>query len=145
MTHDATTSRTCPYCESETAVERSGEPELGSLSLEELETLARNEWRRRAGVDAHAHRHPRALVRALILFALHPSDSECEREVENQLWDEIAMLETWGLSRAAKREELRSLVHAVWDVLMASDLEFASGLALVERIENKMWGALQWP
>lgn len=145
MTLEATTNRTCPFCQSETAVDRAGQPELGSLSLDEIEALVRNEWRRRIGPDGYRRRHPRALIRALVLFALDPLDTEREREVEDQLWDEIAMLETWGLSRAAKREELRDLAHSVWDVLTASDMEFAEGLALLERIENKIWGVLSWP
>jgi hypothetical protein len=145
MNRDATTSHTCPFCESETSVERRGEPELGALSLEEIETLVRNEWRGRSGTEGYARRHPRALVGALVLFALDPFDREREREVENQLWDEIAMLETWGLSREAKREELRNLAHSVWDVLTKTDLEFDASLTLVERMETKLWGTLQWP
>lgn len=145
MTPEATTNRTCPFCQSETAVDRAGEPELGSLSLDEIETLVRNEWRHRVGSDGYRRRHPRALIRALVLFALDPLDPEREREVEDQLWDEIAILQTWGLSRAAKREELRSLAHSVWDVLTASELEFAEGLALLERIESKIWDTLTWP
>jgi hypothetical protein len=55
------------------------------------------------------------------------------------------MLEAWGLSREAKREELRNLALSVWDILTKTDLEFDASLTLVERMETKLWGTLQWP
>lgn len=53
------------------------------------------------------------------------------------------MLKTRGLSREAKREELRNLALSVWDVLTETDLEFDASLTLVERIETKL-APLTW-
>jgi hypothetical protein len=136
---------TCPYCGSETGIERLPEPELGALSLDELETLVRNEWRRRLGPEAYGRQHSRLLIRSLIVFALEPESPVRRAAVAELLWSEIAILEAWGMSRAGIQAELRRLLEAVVDVLERVDLRVDLQWSLVEHIDGVVRQTLRWP
>ncbi|NIW36066.1 MAG: hypothetical protein GWN32_05905 [Gemmatimonadetes bacterium] len=119
------------------------------MSLQEFETLVRNEWRRRLrrrlGKSAYRRRHPRAFIRALIVYALAPDSPVRDRIVDELLWKEVAELEAWGFSRRRIEGELLRLSQAIWDVLSRSDLEFDRSSTLMERIDQKILSALAWP
>lgn len=141
----SSTGTTCPFCETETGIARDPEGRLGRLSPTELETLVRNEWRRRLGPGAYRRGHPGALVRALAAHALAPADADLDEAVDDALWREVAMLESWGLGRRAMWRELLSLSQALWDVLCRTDLEFERSRTLMERMDRKIHDTLGWP
>ena len=143
------TRTTCPFCGDETGIPRDIAPELTSLSLDEFETLVRNEWRRRLGnrlgESAYRRQHPRAFIRALIVFALRPESPVRDQVVEELLWREVSELEAWGFSRRHIQGELFRLSQAIWEVLSRTNLEFDRSSTLMERIDEKLHTALGWP
>lgn len=143
--HGSGSSTTCPFCGTETEIERNGLPAFGSLSPGELETLVRNEWRRRLGREAYRRPHPGSLVRTLIMYALDPDDPVRDAAVDDALWREVAALEVWGLGRGRMWGELLRLSQAMWDVLSWSELEFDRSRTLMERVDRKVHDTLGWP
>jgi hypothetical protein len=139
----------CPYCGVETGIQRETTPELSSLSLDEFETLVRNEWRRRLGRrmggSAYRRQHPRAFIRALIVYALDAESAVRSGIVDELLWKEVSELQAWGFSRRRIQGELLRLSQAIWDVLSETDLEFDRTRTLMERIDKKLLVALGWP
>jgi hypothetical protein len=139
----------CPFCGRDTGLVRIPASELSALSLEEFETLVRNEWRRRLryehGEKAYRRKHPRALIRALIVYALKPESPVRSRVVDEHLWRHVSELESWGLSRAQMRLELLSLSQAIWDVLSNAGVEFDRSCTLMERVDGKLHSTLGWP
>lgn len=125
MAHtDATTDHAarvtrCPFCGSETEVQREVEPVLGGVALDELEILARNEWRRRLGPGAYECRHSRAPIRALIVYALAADIPLREAVVRETLTWELARLADQGVPPAVGHRDLRELGHAIRDTLRA--------------------------
>jgi len=138
-------STACPFCGTETSVERVGTAELGSLSIEELETMVRNEWRRVLGKETYRRPHPRSLVRALIQHARAPDNSDRRRMAEDELWAEIATLETWGLSRQFMRSELLALTQATLNVLEETAISFEGAQSILAWIETFVDETLGWP
>lgn len=140
---------TCPFCGTATSVRRQPEPEIGSLALDEFETIVRGEWRRRVrrreGPRAYRRPHPRALIRALIVYALQPDSPVRGTAVDELLWSQIAILETWGLNRRQIRAELLRLSQAIWDVLSRTELEFDRSRTLMEQIDRKLLEVPGWP
>lgn len=112
-----TTAAVCPYCGTDTGVERVTDPELDTLSLTEFDTLVRNEWRRRLGRSAYARAHSTQLIRALFALALAPSSPIRSLVVEQLLWREFYRWGGSGLSRPDIETELRALAGAFRDVL----------------------------
>lgn len=141
-------SGSCPFCGVDTGIERQPVPDLGSLSLEEFETLVRNEWRRRLRrrdeSGAYRRRHPRKFIRSLILYALAPDSPVRNAIVDQALSEEFAELEVWGPSRRFIQAELLRLSQAVWEVLSRADIEFDRSVTLMERIDRKILQALPW-
>lgn len=141
-------SANCPFCGTDTGIERQTFPDLGSLSLEEFETLVRNEWRRglrkRNEKGAYRRRHPRKFIRSLILYALAPDSPVRDGVVDQALWAEVAELEVWGSSRRFIQAELLRLSQAIWEVLSRTDLDFDRSVTLMERIDRKLLQALPW-
>ncbi len=139
----------CPYCGIETGIRREPVPELRSFSMDEFETLVRNEWRRRLskrmGKSAYRREHPREFIRALIVYALQPESPIRNSIVDDMLWKEVAELEAWGFSRRHIQGELFRLSQAIWDVLSQGDLEFDRSSTLMERIDEKVLTVLGWP
>jgi hypothetical protein len=138
-------SSTCPACGTSTAATRTLEPGLGGLSLDELETLARNEWRRRLGRDAYRRPHRRRFVRSLLVYALAPESPVRRSVLEDALWDEVAALEVWGLSRRAAEVELYRLARALWEVLERTDLDEERRRELMVRMDDRLRAELGWP
>jgi YHS domain-containing protein len=138
-------STTCPFCGTETSVARVGTAELGSLSIEELETMVRNEWRRVLGKETYGRSHPRSLVRSLIQYARAPENSDRRRMAEDELWAEIAALEAWGLNRQSMRFELLALTQATLDILEETAISFEGAQSILGRIETFVDETLGWP
>jgi len=138
-------STACPFCGAETSVERVGTAELGLLSMEELETMVRNEWRRVLGKETYRRPHPRSLVRSLIQHARAPDDSDRRKMAEEELWAEIATLETWGLSRQSMRSELLALTQATLNVLEETAVSFEGTQSILAWIETFVDDTLGWP
>ncbi len=138
-------STTCPICGVETGVARVCQTELGSLGLVELETMVRNEWRRRMGSEAYRRPHPRSLIRSLVVYALAPESLARRMTAENEVWSEVAMLESWGLSRQAMRAELQELMQATLDVLADNCAEVDESRAILDPIERMLEETLSWP
>ncbi len=145
LTEFATARTTCPFCRSNTGIDRAPEVELGARSLDEVETLVRNEWRRRLGPDSYGRAHSRQFIRALIVFALLPESPIRSAVVEQFLWREVARLETWGLSRADIHAELHGLSVALADVLLTTDLDFDQSCRLAKLVDGKVRKTLTWP
>lgn len=135
----------CPHCGTDTGIVREREPSLGSLSLDEFETLVRSEWRRRLGKNAYRRPHSRALIRALVVFALKPESPIRSAVVEELLWKEIAAFEAGGLNRWLIQAELLRLSQAIWEVLSLADLELDHSQTLMERISRKLLRTPSWP
>jgi hypothetical protein len=135
----------CPFCGSETGIERVAEDELGAQSLDEVETLVRNEWRRRLGPESYRRAHSRPFIRALIVFALSPESPVRGVVVDQLLWGEVALLETWGLNRSAIQAELHDLAEAIRDVLSTTDLAFDRTRGLADLVDQKVRNTLDWP
>ncbi len=139
----------CPFCGTDTGIPRRVAPELSSLSLDEFETLVRNEWRRRLrkrnGKSAYSRYHPRSFIRALILYALKPESPVRSIAVDELLWKEVSELEAWGFSRRRIQGELLRLSQAIWGVLSQTDLKFDRSRTLTQRIEDKVVAVLDWP
>lgn len=142
-------STSCPFCGADTGIEREVLPDLGSLSLDEFDTLVRNEWRRRLrrrhARGAYGRRHPRRFIRSLILYALAPESPVRDRIVEEGLWQQVAELEAWGLSRRLIQAELLRLSQAIWEILSRTHLDFDRSVTLMRRIDDKVLAALAWP
>jgi hypothetical protein len=138
------TSTRCPYCRSDTSIERELDPELGAVSLDELETLVRNEWRRRLGPSSYEREHSRTIIRALIVYALAPGSPVREIVARQLIWWELVTLGAWGLSRAAIQREFGELRRAVGDVLTRAGLDRAKVQRLTESIDSQLGKTLQW-
>lgn len=140
---------TCPFCQTETGISRGIAPELSSLSLDEFETLVRNEWRRRIGKrngkSAYHRLHPRQFIRALIVYAVKPESPVRSTVVDELLWKEVSELAAWGFSRRRIQGELLRLSQAIWEVLSRTDLELDRDCTLMERIDKKILAVLSWP
>lgn len=139
------TSTRCPVSGIDTGIERELEPELGAVSLDELETLVRNEWRRRLGSSSYRREHSRSLIRALIVCTLEPR-SPVRTAVAQQLvlW-ELTKLGTWGMSRAAVMREFRELTRAVRRVLMLAGLDADRSWDVANELSRKLDEILGWP
>jgi hypothetical protein len=135
----------CPACGTDTAVERSAEPEIGGLSVDEVETLARNEWRRRVGPEAYRRPHRREFVRSLLVFSLNPESPVRRLVLEEALWEEVASLEAWGLSRRDAEVELYRLAHALWTVLEKTEMSEDRRRELMLRMDDRIRAELGWP
>lgn len=135
----------CPGCGTTTAASRTVESGIGSVSMDELETLVRSEWRRRLGKEAYRRPHRRRFVRALLDYALSPESRLRRSVLEDALWDEVAALEVWGLSRWDAEIELYGLVRAMWTVLETTGLSEEKRQALTHRMDDWLQAELGWP
>ncbi|NIM50936.1 MAG: hypothetical protein GTN78_24370 [Gemmatimonadales bacterium] len=140
-----TTATTCPLSGTDTGIVREIDPELGSLSVDELETLARNEWRRRLGKNAYHRCHSRDFVRALVVFALAPESPVRALVVERLLWRELSVWGAFGLNRQDIRRELRHLSEAIRDVLATQTQDGHRALSLADRIDARLRELVAWP
>lgn len=112
-------SKRCPHCGTSTEARREGRPSvIESLDLDELQTLTRNEWRRRLGPEAFRRRHSEGLIRALAILALYPDSPVLHQQIDEGLWTEVAGLRADGRGRAAAQREFWALILAMRDVLM---------------------------
>lgn len=138
--------RVCPFCGMDTAI-RSGPNtlRLGRFSLDELETLIRNDWRCRLGRQAYHRRHSRALIRALIVFALKPKSPTRRAVVERHLSDALAELRAHGLDRQQIASEFLALSRAAWDALSTSGLPLKRASALMRAIDAQILDGMDWP
>jgi hypothetical protein len=135
----------CPACGRATTAARTLEPGIGALSLEELETLTRNEWRRRLGAEAYRRPHRRRFVRSLLVYALKPESPVRQSILEDALWNEIAALQAWGLNRRAAEVELYRLARALWTVLGKTGVTQERRRELTRRMDDWMRTELGWP
>lgn len=134
----------CPLTGRETALERVPDPEFGAVSLDELETLARNEWRRRLGPDAYRREHSSAVVRALLVYALAPESPVREMIVRQLVLWELSALGGWGLGRAAVRHEFQALADAIRSTLYRTTAAEESARRLAEAVELKLAEVVGW-
>lgn len=139
-----TTAAACPFCGTETGLERTPEPRLGAVSATELETLVRNEWRRRLGPDTYGRPHSRVLVRSLLLHGLDPRDPEREAAATEVLDAAITGLLEDGLGRREAWGEVLRLSQAIWEVLCWTELEFDRIWALMDRIDRTIHETVGW-
>jgi len=142
---DGSAGTTCPACGHETDVEREPYPGLGDFALTELETMARNRWRKRLGPEAYARDHPTEFVRSVIVYALNPESPVRGEILEFRLWSVVAAMEVWGLSRAGIRHDLTQLVLAVRDTLEPSRLPPDTVDVFSRSMADKLSAVLGWP
>lgn len=107
--------RPCPACGSGTRVGSHPADGLGNLSAEEIETLVRNEWRRRLGRRRYAGVHPRAAVRWSLLAVLRPEEDQAPLAVAAALRAEAVRHRGSGPFDA--EVELDNLMQALATVL----------------------------
>jgi hypothetical protein len=129
---------TCPLCRGDTGIERQLDPELGSLSLDEFETLVRNEWRRRLGSGSYARDHSRTIIRALLVYALSPESPVRSTVIKQLIWWKLTALGAVGLNATAVRNEFTELTLAVRHVLNEAGLPSERTTRLIEAIEVKL-------
>lgn len=135
----------CPACGRATTAARTLEPGIGGLSLDELETLARSEWRRRLGKEAYRRPHRRRFVRSLLIYAFKPESPVRQSILGDALWNEIAALQAWGLNRRDAEVELYRLARALWTVLGKTGVTEERRRALTRRMDDWMRAELEWP
>ena len=109
------TERPCPTCGGRTRAHPGAEDGLGDLSAEEIETLVRNEWRRRLGRRRYAGVHPRAAVRWSLLAVLRPEEDRAPLAVARALGAEAVRDRAGGHFDA--EGELDHLMQALAAVL----------------------------
>lgn len=134
----------CPLCGGDTGIERQLDPELGPLSLNEFETLVRNEWRRRLGSRCYTREHSRAVIRALLFYALTPESPVRSKLIQQLIWWELTTLGTLGLDVAAVRYELRELALSIRHVLNDAGLPSERTARITDTIEAKLIDTLAW-
>jgi len=135
---------TCPFCGTDTGLARQPEPGLGTLSIDEFETLVRGEWRLRLGAGAYDRAHSVGLVRALLVYGLEPRSPVRRLIVDHLLYRELTK---YGMSGACQREirrELRVLLEAVDAVLRVSGVTAARAEAFVTALVDQLRCALGW-
>jgi len=135
---------TCPISGRETGLERVPDPELGAASLDELETLVRNEWRRRLGPLAYLRDHPPAVVRAVLVYALAPVSPVREAIVRQLVLWELAALGGWGLGRLAVRHEFQTLAGGVRTGLRQAGVPDDQAERMADAVERKLADILGW-
>lgn len=131
-------STTCPYCGTDTGIGRRDPGVLGRISLDEFETLVRNEWRRRLGKGAYVRRHRRLLVRGLLEFAIRPADPVRECVADRLLAAEVERMRAHGLGPRDVQVEFLRLSQATWDVLSTAGLELDRAVTLMARLDRKV-------
>jgi len=135
---------TCPVSGRETGLERVPDPELGTASLDELETLVRNEWRRRLGPHAYLRDHPPAVVRAVLVYALAPESPVRETVLRQLVLWELAALGGWGLGRVAVRHEFQALAWAVGGGLRQAGVREDQAQQMADSVARKLADLLGW-
>ena len=128
----------CPLCGGDTGIERPLDHELGPLSLDEFETLVRNEWRRRLGPRSYTRDHSRTIIRALLVYALGPESPVRSTVIQQLIWWELTTLGAMGLDAAAVRYEFHELMLAVRHVLKDAGLPSERTARLIGTIEAKL-------
>jgi len=135
----------CVACGSETSVQRQFPyPELGGVSVDEVETMVGNEWRHAFGRAAHDRSHQDRLVRALIAYALAPESPVRDLIAERRIHLGILMLGGHGLGREAIVAEFAALSQAARKVL-GRIVDRGRATQLVDRINGKLQDVLRWP
>lgn len=132
----------CPYCGTDTGIARRDPAVLGHISLDEFETLVRNEWRRRLGRRAYRRRHRRLLVRGLLELAIRPDDPVRERVADRLLAAEVERMRAHGLGAVDVELEMLRLSQATWDILSTAGLDLGVASGLMERIDRKLLGPI---
>lgn len=135
----------CPVCGQQTAVTRDAEVPIAALGWSELDTLVRNEWRRRLGPSAYERPHDRSFIRAVVRCALAPDDAHAQRAFREALWSEVALLEVWGLGRRPAELELYRLIQSISSVLGDTLLTEERRHELMERLDRRLRDELDWP
>lgn len=136
-------ARPCPECG--THVQRpEGDEIVGRLTMAEYATIVRQRWRRRLGRRAYAREHSARLIRALALHALKPESPVAAISVEEELSLEVARLRTDGLNRAQVQREFYHLSRTAAEVLMGAGLTTGQTAAMIETIDAKLVGLLEW-
>ena len=133
---------TCPLCRGDTGIERQLDPELGPLSLDEFETLVRNEWRRRLGSRSYTREHSRTIIRALLVYALGPESPVRSTVIKQLIWWKLTTLGAAGLTAAAVRHEFHELTLAVRHVLNDAGVPSERTARLIDAIEAKLRNTL---
>lgn len=135
----------CPACGQQTPVTRDSERLTAELGWAELDTLIRNEWRRRLGPAAYERPHDRSFIRAVVRFALAPDDADAKTAFREALWSEVALLEVWGLGRRPAELELYRLIQSISTVLGDTLLTEARRRELMEGLDRRLRDELDWP
>lgn len=128
----------CPASGLDTGIARDADAELGGLAPDELDTLIRNEWRRRLGPAAYARPQSRALIRALIVYSLAPESPVRRQAADWLLLREMAVWGAFGLTRDGILRELQMLLEAISAVLTQRSSLGGEVDDLVERIAQKV-------
>jgi YHS domain-containing protein len=139
-----TAARPCPECGTPTLRPVSEEEIVGRLTMAEYATIVRQQWRRRLGRRAYAREHSARLIRALALHALKPESPVAAISVEEELSLEVARLRADGLNRAQVQREFYHLSRAAAQVLMGAGLSTHQTAAMIETIDAKLVGLLEW-
>ena len=142
--HNGTAAaRPCPECG--TPVQRpKGEEIVGRLTMAEYATVVRQRWRRRIGRRGYAREHSVRLIRTLALHALKPESPVVAISVEEELSLEVARLRADGLNRAQVQREFYHLSRAAAEVLLGAGLSTYQTAAMIETIDAKLVGLLEW-
>lgn len=136
----------CPHCHTPTETVRHSGPSLvGGLNMDEIETLVRNEWRRRLGPEAYHRRHSEKLVRALTVLAVHPRSPIVHEQIEASVRDALADLRAEGRGRAVAESEFWTLTFALRDVLTEAGMAAEQSVFVLQLAQQMLAEILYLP
>lgn len=114
--------RRCMACGEEAQAPVSLDTLLGRRTIDEVESFVHGRWRKRLGQSAYRRSHSRALIRALVVYALQPTSPVRGRVIDVGLDLEMASLRAAGLNHQQARRELRYLSRSIREGLADSGL-----------------------
>lgn len=131
-------SELCPFSGAETGIERPLETRLGPVTVGELETLVRNEWRRRLGPSSYTRSHPRGLVRSLVAAALDPDNRTKTAAATHCVSRHLMSLRDSGVERGAIEREFCEIPKAVRRVFYVAGYSLAPSCEVADRVAGKL-------
>ncbi len=130
--------RPCMGCGQEAQAPVSSDNLMERRTIEEIERFVRGRWRKRLGRRAYRRDHPRALIRAFLVYALQPLSPVRRHIVEVGLDLAVANLRAAGLNRQQVTRGFNVLSRAMREALDASGLPPDRARLMADLVENRL-------
>ncbi len=104
----------------------------------------RNAWRRGLGPRAVSRLQSRALIRALLVFALEPASPVRDTVLRQVVWWELAHLARWGLTVGAIEREFRELACAIRETFQVVGVPEVRAERYASAVERKLAELFDW-